>query len=127
MCDSLFYLQAHTFQAILVVEGSTTFVINNYCSDNEDGSDNYPRFALADGRNNVVVLNERNTLGPVQPSFVLGQDDTTREGQYVFRSDTLHCFDQDQFYCVTGNLHFHLDTVHLSSMCLTVLLLALTL
>lgn len=96
------YLQAHTFQAILVAQGSTTYLINNYCSDNEESGEEYPRFAVADGDSHVVVLKERNTLSAVRPSFVLGQEDTPREGQYVLRFDALHCFNQDEFYCLKG-------------------------
>ena len=98
------YPQAHTFQAILVAQGSTTYLINNYCLDNEESGEEYPRFAVTDGDNHVVVLKERNILSAVRPSFVLGQEGATREGQYVLRFDALQCFNQDEFYCLEGEL-----------------------
>lgn len=112
-------MQAGTFQAILVAQGSKTFLITNYCSDEDQSSAVPPRFAVADGEGHVVVFRERGRAGVVQPLLIQGQEETTREGQYVLRFDSLRCFNQDQFYCLTGEhpltlhtgVHTYLHTV----------------
>lgn len=95
-------MQAGTLQAILVAQGTTTFLITSYCSDDEPSGGVSSRFAVADGEGHVVVFRERSTAAVVQPLLLQGQQETARDGQYVLRFDSLRCFNQDQFYCLTG-------------------------
>lgn len=96
-------MQAGTLQAILVAQGTTTFLITSYSSDDEQSGGVSPRFAVVDGEGHVVVFRERGAPAVVdQPVLLQGQQETARDGQYVLRFDSLRCFNQDQFYCLTG-------------------------